>query len=130
MPRPELPFLEPLGRLAPWIPRLLGIHLGVSLLSLAVQDAYLAPNLSLADVPGGRRSPCCWCCCRPAGTGTGRLTRRGRRPPLAIFTVRVCAGLALLVYGSSRRYADVVPAGPGRPVQAGLRPERRDSSWA
>ncbi|HEX3212524.1 MAG TPA: hypothetical protein VH016_08135, partial [Actinomycetota bacterium] len=43
MPRPELPFLEPLGQLAPWIPRLLGIHLGVSLLSLAVQDAYLAP---------------------------------------------------------------------------------------
>ena len=53
MPRPELPFLEPLGRLAPWIPRLLGIHLGVSLLSLAVQNAYLAPNLPLDDVPGG-----------------------------------------------------------------------------
>ena len=53
LPRPELPFLEPLGRLAPWIPRLLGVHLGVSLLSLAVQDAYLAPNLSLEDVPGG-----------------------------------------------------------------------------
>jgi uncharacterized membrane protein YphA (DoxX/SURF4 family) len=53
MPRPELPFLEPLGRLAPWIPRLLGIHLGVSLLSLAVQNAYLAPNLPLHDVPGG-----------------------------------------------------------------------------
>ena len=53
MPRPELPFLEPLGRLAPWVPRLLGVHLGVSLLSLAVQDAYLAPNLSLEDVPGG-----------------------------------------------------------------------------
>ena len=53
LPRPELPFLEPLGRLVPWIPRLLGIHLGVSLLSLAVQNAYLAPNLSLDDVAGG-----------------------------------------------------------------------------
>jgi len=53
LPRPELPFLQPLGRLAPWIPRLLGIHLGVSLLSLAVQDAYLAPNLSLEHVSGG-----------------------------------------------------------------------------
>jgi hypothetical protein len=53
MPRPELPFLEPLGRLAPWIPRLLGIHLGVSLLSLAVRNAYLAPNLPQHDVPGG-----------------------------------------------------------------------------
>lgn len=50
---PELPFLEPLGRLAPWIPRLLGVHLGVSLLSLAVTNAYLAPHLSLDDVPGG-----------------------------------------------------------------------------
>jgi hypothetical protein len=53
LPRPELLFLEPLGRLAPWVPRLLGIHLGVSLLSLAVRDAYLAPNLSLEHVPGG-----------------------------------------------------------------------------
>jgi hypothetical protein len=53
LPRPELRFLEPLGRLAPWIPRLLGIHLGVSLLSLAVANAYLAPNLRLDDVPGG-----------------------------------------------------------------------------
>lgn len=53
LPRPELPVLEPLGRLAPWIPRLLGIHLGVSLLSLAVGNAYLAPNLRLDDVAGG-----------------------------------------------------------------------------
>jgi hypothetical protein len=53
LPRPELPFLEPLGRLVPWIPRLLGIHLGVSLLSLAVQNAYLAPNLSLDHIAGG-----------------------------------------------------------------------------
>jgi hypothetical protein len=52
MRRPELPFLEPIGRLAPWIPRLLGIHLGVSLLSLSVSDAYLAPNLTLEGVPG------------------------------------------------------------------------------
>ena len=53
MRRPELPQLAPLGRLAPWIPRLLGIHLGVSLLSLAVSNAYLAPNLRLDDVPAG-----------------------------------------------------------------------------
>ena len=33
LPRPELPFLRPLGRLGPWIPRLLGVHAGVSLLS-------------------------------------------------------------------------------------------------
>jgi hypothetical protein len=50
---PELRFLAPLGRLAPWIPRILGIHLGVSLLSLAVDDAYLAPQLVVPDGPGG-----------------------------------------------------------------------------
>jgi hypothetical protein len=53
LPRPELPFLAPLGRLAPWIPRILGIHLGVSLLALAVTNSYLAPHLSLEPVPGG-----------------------------------------------------------------------------
>lgn len=48
-----LPWLEPLGGLAPWVPRILGIHLGVSLLALAVTNSYLAPHLSLDDVPGG-----------------------------------------------------------------------------
>ena len=47
---PELPFLVPLGRLAPWIPRLLAIHAGVSLLAQVVRGTYLAPNLAL---PGG-----------------------------------------------------------------------------
>jgi uncharacterized membrane protein YphA (DoxX/SURF4 family) len=53
LPQPELRALTPLGRLAPWIPRLLGVHLGVSLLSLAVSGAYLAPNLPLGGVTGG-----------------------------------------------------------------------------
>lgn len=53
LPAPELPMLHWLGKLAPWVPRLLAIHLGVSLLSLAVADAYLAPSLSLEGVPGG-----------------------------------------------------------------------------
>lgn len=53
LPTPELGVLAPVGRLAPWVPRLLAIHLGVSLLSLAVADTYLAPHLSLEDVPGG-----------------------------------------------------------------------------
>jgi hypothetical protein len=53
LPRPELGWLRPLGMLAPWIPRLLAIHLGVSLLSLAVGNSYLAPNLSLDHVAGG-----------------------------------------------------------------------------
>lgn len=53
VPAPEIGALRPLGRLAPWVPRLLGVHLGVSLLALAVTNAYLAPHLSLDDVPGG-----------------------------------------------------------------------------
>lgn len=53
LPAPELPWLGFLGRLAPWVPRLLGVHLGVSLLSLAVSNSYLAPNLTLTDVAGG-----------------------------------------------------------------------------
>lgn len=49
LPTPELPVLAPLGRLAPWIPRLLGIHAGVSLLSQAASGTYLAPALQLPD---------------------------------------------------------------------------------
>jgi hypothetical protein len=155
MPRPELPFLEPLGRLAPWIPRLLGIHLGVSLLSLAVQNAYLAPNLPLHDVPGGAAIAFAegllgvwfvagvWL--RPAGLVTlllGPLAallagpvamleavdllgialflvvlppgrdRYGAVDPapeaaaLAIFALRVCAGLALVVLAFSEKFAN------------------------
>jgi uncharacterized membrane protein YphA (DoxX/SURF4 family) len=47
MPTPELPFLKPLGRLAPWIPRLLAIHAGVSLLAQSARGTYLAPGLEL-----------------------------------------------------------------------------------
>ncbi|MGH2711340.1 MAG: hypothetical protein ACRDH9_09080 [Actinomycetota bacterium] len=52
-PRPELPFLKPLGRLAPWVPRLLAIHAGVSLLAQAARGTFLAPSLELADSPFG-----------------------------------------------------------------------------
>jgi hypothetical protein len=155
LPRPELPFLAPLGRLAPWIPRLLGIHLGVSLLSLAVQDAYLAPNLRLQGVKGGAAIAFAegllgvwfitgaWL--RPAGLVTlllgplaallagpvamleavdllgialflvvlppGRDRYGAVDPPpatasLAIFALRVCAGLALVVLAFSEKFAN------------------------
>jgi hypothetical protein len=51
LPTPELSFLGPLGRLAPWIPRLLAVHAGVSLLAQAASGSYLAPSLGL---PNGR----------------------------------------------------------------------------
>lgn len=53
LPRPELPFLAPLGRLAPYVPRLLAVHLGVALLALAVTGSFLSPAVPLEDVPGG-----------------------------------------------------------------------------
>ncbi|MGH2787742.1 MAG: hypothetical protein ACRDJV_07505 [Actinomycetota bacterium] len=49
-PRPELSFLAPLGWFGPWIPRLLAIHAGASLLSQAASGSYLAPAL---DLPNG-----------------------------------------------------------------------------
>ncbi|MGH2690978.1 MAG: hypothetical protein ACRDHM_00550 [Actinomycetota bacterium] len=52
-PTPELPFLRLLGRLAPYVPRLLAIHAGVSLLAQAARGTYLAPSLVLADSPAG-----------------------------------------------------------------------------
>lgn len=51
--RPELPVLSPLGRLVPWIPRLLGIHLGVSLLALAATGAFIMPAIDDLHGLGG-----------------------------------------------------------------------------
>ena len=46
---PELGALRPLGRLVPWIPRLLGIHLGVALLALAATGAFITPSNDRLD---------------------------------------------------------------------------------
>jgi hypothetical protein len=53
LPAPEIGLLRPLGRLAPYIPRLLGIHAGVSLLAQAATGTYLAPSLDLPSSPLG-----------------------------------------------------------------------------
>jgi uncharacterized membrane protein YphA (DoxX/SURF4 family) len=52
--RPELPrdLSAPLSRLVPWVPRLLGIHLGVSLLVLAADRAFLTPSVSASGYAG------------------------------------------------------------------------------
>lgn len=52
LPTPEIGLLSPLGRLAPYIPRLLAIHLGVSLLAYSVSGWFLTPALDIDDVPG------------------------------------------------------------------------------
>jgi len=46
-PRPEVGVLEPLGRIAPWVPRLLAIHVGVSLVAQSARGTFLAPSLEL-----------------------------------------------------------------------------------
>ncbi|QBX55569.1 hypothetical protein EXE58_08960 [Nocardioides seonyuensis] len=51
--RPELPFLKRLGGLVPWIPRLLGIHLGVALLALAATGAFITPSIDHLEGVGG-----------------------------------------------------------------------------
>lgn len=52
LPTPELGLLGRLGALAPWVPRLLGVHLGVALLALAATGGFLSPAIR----PGGASS--------------------------------------------------------------------------
>ncbi|HEV8420170.1 MAG TPA: hypothetical protein VGR13_02300 [Actinomycetota bacterium] len=47
--KPEIGLLRPLGRLSPWIPRLLAVHAGVSLLAQAARGTYLSPALALPE---------------------------------------------------------------------------------
>ncbi|WP_392542462.1 hypothetical protein [Oryzobacter telluris] len=51
--RPELPWFGRLGALAPWVPRLLGIHLGVALLALAASGAFVTPSVDDLHGVGG-----------------------------------------------------------------------------
>ncbi len=50
---PELPQLALAGRLVPYVPRLLAIHLGVSLLAAAVTGHFLTKDLAVRDLNGG-----------------------------------------------------------------------------
>jgi hypothetical protein len=80
---PELPVLAPVGRLTPWVPRLLGVHLGVSLLALAATGYFVTP--SVHDLPG------------PAGTAL--LLAEGTLGVWLVsgFRLRPAAGLVLLL---------------------------------
>jgi hypothetical protein len=44
---PELRVLQRVGRLGPWVPRLLAAHVGLSLLAMAWRGAYLAPSIAV-----------------------------------------------------------------------------------
>nr|WP_221383276.1 hypothetical protein [Actinoplanes polyasparticus] len=53
LPVPELRFLARVGDLVPYVPRLLGIHLGVSLLAAAVSGHFLTHDLDVGEVGVG-----------------------------------------------------------------------------
>ncbi len=53
LPTPELRVLGFVGRLVPYVPRLLAIHLGVSLLAAAVTGHFLTHDLAVGDMTGG-----------------------------------------------------------------------------
>jgi hypothetical protein len=53
LPTPELRPLELLGRLVPYVPRLLAVHLGISLLAAAVGGHFLTHDLAVRDLAGG-----------------------------------------------------------------------------
>ncbi|HLL66159.1 MAG TPA: hypothetical protein VK453_10490 [Micromonosporaceae bacterium] len=53
LPTPELAPLRRLGGITPYLPRLLAIHLGVSLLALAARGFFLSADLELHRLPAG-----------------------------------------------------------------------------
>jgi hypothetical protein len=93
LPRPELPFLAPLGRLSPWVPRLLAIHAGVSLLAQAARNTYLAPALALPESPLGALL-------RIAEGALGVWLISGFRVRGAAFAVVAAGPLGMVRYGA------------------------------
>lgn len=53
LPTPELRPLRFVGRLVPYVPRLLAVHLGISLLAAAVSGHFLAHDLDVRDLGSG-----------------------------------------------------------------------------
>lgn len=53
LPTPELPFLARVGDLVPYVPRLLAIHLGISLLTASVSGYFLTHDLDVGHLGVG-----------------------------------------------------------------------------
>jgi hypothetical protein len=92
LPSPALPFLAPLGRLSPWVPRLLGVHAGVSLLALAARGWFFAPSLDLAHDALGAAV-------RIAEGAVGVWLISGFRIRGAAVAVAIAGPIAMLAYG-------------------------------
>ena len=92
LPAPELRVLRPVGRLVPYIPRLLAVHLGVALLALAVSGRFLSHSLHTEDVAGGAGAALV-----EAGIGVWLVT--GVRIRVAAVALAALGPLALLAAG-------------------------------
>jgi hypothetical protein len=100
LPTPELRPLRFVGRIIPYVPRLLAIHLGVSLLAAAVTGHFLTHDLEVEHLTGG-----------VALLLFGGTELLGHLPVYGVF-------LTLLAYGSNERTAALVRRLP--PVRARL----------
>jgi len=127
LPSPELAALRPLGGLASWVPRILGVHLGVTLLALAATGAFVTPSVSLDGTVGSllllaEAGVGVWLVSgfrvRPAAALTLALG-----PALAVFAGPValleCANLAAVA-----AFLVVLPPGPDAHGRVGSDPVR------
>lgn len=89
---PEIRVLAPLARLAPWVPRLLAIHAGVSLLAQAARGTFLAPSLELPSDGLGAAV-------RIAEGALGVWLVSGFRVRGAAFAVAVSGPIGMAAYG-------------------------------
>jgi hypothetical protein len=116
--QPELGSLGGLGRLSPWVPRLLAVHAGVSLLAQAYAGTYLAPGLPL---PAGFRGTLLALLEGLVGvwltsgfrirTGAGLLVLAGPLGMLAYGVVPILERIDLLGIGL---FLTLLPPGPDR----------------
>ena len=129
---PELPFLGRLGGLVPWIPRLLGIHLGVALLALAATGAFITPSIDHLDGVGGNALLLV-----EAGLGIWLVTGWQLRTAAALVlglapALTVVAGWTAL--GESANLAAVaaflVVVPPGPDAHGAAHPSRAHLRWA
>ncbi len=130
--RPELPFLAPIGRLVPWVPRLLGIHLGVALLALAATGAFITPSNDHLHGVGGNALLLV-----EAALGIWLVTGINLRPAAALVlglgpalalvagptALGECANLAAVA-----AFLVVVP--PGADANGAAHPSRAQLRWA
>jgi uncharacterized membrane protein YphA (DoxX/SURF4 family) len=104
VPTPELAVLRPLGRLVPWVPRLLAIHLGVSLLALSAFGSVLDPSVQVGSGAWG------WLLLAPQVVA-GVLLVAGRQVRLAAAVVAAAGPVLLVLEGPRQVLASLVLLG-------------------